>query len=232
MTFCGQYKLLLDQIQVERQLLAKDQDQQGENRLWEGAVIHWYDHIYIPVVHIIRELGVLHRFPERTEADMYVLLSERRVELEEDLGWHVEMSTSVSDLVAAKRPPRSIFSRLVKRLFPALDSGPVPGVWRKQQLARRRYHHLFEHILVPLDGTEEDWDIFEYTLDVAVFDHDHILGLHVVSDESELNSDLVRGIRSRFETGCRKAGLKGEFAVEVGSDPTKVIIQRAAWADG
>ncbi len=231
MTFCDQYQVLLDQIEAEHNLLKKNRGLSEDSDLWVKAVTDWYDHVYSPVVHIIRELGVLHRFPERTEADMYVLLSERQAELERDLGWRVEMETGISDLIDTGTQSHSLFSRFIRRVAPALDRGPLPGLWRRQQLARQRYHHLFEHILVPLDGSEEGWRMFEYILQAAQFDGDHILGLHVVPNQAQLDSEAVRQMKSRFNNGCQDAGIQGEFAVEVGSSPVKSIIRHAAWVD-
>ena len=106
-----------------------------------------------------------------------------------------------------------------------------PGLWRQQQLARKRYHHLFEHILVPLDGSEAGWQMFEYIVQAAMYDQDHLLGLHVVPDEAALRSPAVRQMRERFDHTCQNAGLQGEFAVEVSQNVVDVIVRRAAWAD-
>lgn len=231
MTFCGQYQVLLDQIEAEYNLLKRDQNSTEDNDLQVKAVTDWYDHVYLPVARIIRELGVLHRFPERTEADMYVLLSERHSELERDFGWHLEMETGVSDLIDLGAQPQGLFARFIRRVAPSLDRGPLPGLWRKQQLVRQRYHHLFEHILVPLDGSEEGWQMFEYILQAAQFDGDHILGLHVVSEKAQLDSDVVHRMKARFNKSCQNAGIQGEFAVEVGSSPVQSIIKHAAWVD-
>ncbi|MBE9525048.1 MAG: universal stress protein [Chloroflexi bacterium] len=231
MTFCGQYQVLLDQIETEHILLKKDQNSPENNDLGEKAVIDWYDHVYLPVAQIIRELGVLHRFPERTEADMYVLLSERQSELENDFGWHLEMESGVSDLIDSRTLPQGLISRFIKKIVPSLDRGPIPGMWRRQQLARQRYHHLFEHILVPLDGSEQGWQMFEYILHAAQFDGDHILGLHIVSDKDQLDGDAVHRMKARFNNGCKDAGIQGEFAVEIGSSPVQSIIKHAAWVD-
>ncbi len=231
MTFCGQYPVLLDQIEAEFSLLKRKSERLDEASLWEQAVGAWYDHVYLPVVHIIRELGVLHRFPERTEADMYVLLSEREIELEQELGWQIEIETGVTDLIDTQEQSNSLLTRIITRISPFLDRGPRPGLWRRQQIARQRYHHLFEHILVPLDGSEEGWEMFEYILQAAQFDGDHILGLHVVSERTLLESETVRRMRTRFNDGCRAAGVQGEFAVDVGNSPVYSIIKHAAWVD-
>ena len=230
-TFCNQYPLLLDQITGRLQLIENSQDKQDEDDLWEKATVDWYDHAYLPVIHVIRELGVMHRFPERTEADMYVLLSERRAELEKDLGWQVEMETGVSDLITSQDQSQDLLSRVVKPLVTALRGSPAPGLWRQQQLARQRYHHLFEYILIPLDGTEVGWQLFAHVLRVSNFDKDHILGLHVVPDKSQVDSPTVLQMQARFEAGCREAGLQGDFAIEVDNKPIRAIIKRAAWAD-
>ena len=231
MTFCGQYQVLLDQIETEHILLKKEHRSIEDNILQERAVTDWYDQVYLPVTQIIRELGVLHRFPERTEADMYVLLSERQSELEKDLGWHIEMESGISDLIDSGKSYKELIARIIKRFAPTMDRGPIPGLWRRQQLARQRYHHLFEHILVPLDGSEEGWQMFEYILQAAQFDGDHILGLHVVSEKDQIDSDAVHHMKARFNNGCKDAGIQGEFAVEIGSSPVQSIIKHAAWVD-
>jgi nucleotide-binding universal stress UspA family protein len=172
----------------------------------------------------------LHHFPERTEADLYVLLSERRDELELQLGWHVSMDTGVSDLIITQGKPRNIFRRVKNLLTRERTVEPEPGLWRQQQLARGRYHHLFKHILVGLDGTEENWRTFENYLKYN-FDDDHFLGLHVVPDQASVNSDQVRQMQRRFLEAIERTGMKGEFAVEIGTNPVQVINKRAAWVD-
>jgi len=231
MTFCEQYQVFFEQIEAEFNLLKGNQNISDEADLREKAVAAWYDQVYLPVIHIIRELGVLHRFPERTEADMYVLLSERQAELEKELGWHVKMETGVSDLISTQKRSRGLLTRIITKVSPFLDRGPLPGLWRKQQLARQRYHHLFEHILVPLDGSNEGWRMFEFILRAAQFDGDHVLGLHVVPDKAQLKGDAVRQMEERFNQGCQDAGIQGEFAVDVGSSPVRSIIKHAAWVD-
>ena len=231
MTFCEQYQVFFEQIEAEFNLMKGNQDVSDETGLREKAIAAWYDLVYLPVVHIIRELGVLHRFPERTEADMYVLLSERQAELEKELGWHVERETGISDLISTQKQTSNLLTRILTKVSPFLVRGPLPGLWRKQQLARQRYHHLFEHILVPLDGSDEGWRMFDHVLRIARFDGDHVLGLHVVPDKAQLRSDAVRQMSARFDQGCQDAGIRGEFAVDVGSSPVRSIIKRAAWVD-
>ncbi len=230
MTFCGHYQVFIEQIESCCHALQKDRDIADTEAVWNQAVIDWYDQIYFPVIRIVREMGILHRFPDRTEADMYLILSERREDLEQDLGWNVEMETGVSDLIIDPEEPQSWGKRVMQSIAPNRTGSSRFGLWRQQQIARRRYHHLFKHILVPLDGSEENWRVIENYLKYN-FDEDHLLGLHIVPNESAANSDRVRRMRDRFLEEVEDAGMRAEFAVEVGSKPIHVINKRAAWVD-
>jgi hypothetical protein len=50
----------------------------------EEAVASWYDNVYIPIVNLIRERGILNDFPGRTEADLYAWFVLHRAALEEE----------------------------------------------------------------------------------------------------------------------------------------------------
>jgi len=230
MTFCGHYHNLLEQINVARKALLGGESRTDSTWGWEKAAANWYDQSYLPIIQVIRELGILHHFPERTEADLYVLLSERRDELELQLGWHVDMETGVSDLIASQPGPSGFLGRVRSVFVRRNSTDPKPGLWRQQQMARGRYHHLFKHILVGLDATEENWRTFRNYLKHNL-DDDHFLGLHVVPNQESANSDDVLRMQERFIESIRQAGMNGEFAVEIGSNPIQVINRRAAWVD-
>ncbi|MFZ1401199.1 MAG: universal stress protein [Candidatus Promineifilaceae bacterium] len=231
MTFCGQYHVFLDQIESGFNASNPNQDLSNRNEIWNEAVVSWYDQVFLPVIQIIRDLGILHHFPERTEADMYLLLSERRDQLEKELGWQVEMESGVSDLMVTPIESPGLLKRVMQSIVPQQAKELTPGLWRQQQLARRRYHHLFKHILMGLDGSDENWLVFEKYIQAPFLTQDHILGLHVVPHVKLLTSDHVRRMHERFSDGIQRAGIQGEFAVEVGSNPVLVINKRAAWVD-
>ncbi len=50
---------------------------------WEEAVADWYDHVYWPIVCIIRERQVLQDFPNRTEADLYLWIMDHHYFLQQ-----------------------------------------------------------------------------------------------------------------------------------------------------
>jgi uncharacterized membrane protein YfbV (UPF0208 family) len=69
----GQYKRILEHIAVHRWYL-------GEKRKAEvpysEAVVSWYDNVYLPLVEIIRDQGILEQFPRSTETDLYLWIVE------------------------------------------------------------------------------------------------------------------------------------------------------------
>ena len=230
MTFCDEYDLFVEQINVEKNLLIDGNGHKDDQELWEKSVSIWYEQVYMPIIDIIREVGILRRFPSRTEADMYFVLSERHDDLEKGLGWHVEMETAVTELVEDAKP-NNIFQRVIQTIFPFLDQGPEPGLWRKQQLARRRNNRLFEHILIDINGRPEGWHLLDQMLVFSQYDKDHILGLHVVPSKAEYDQDSIAEIQKIFNEKCEAAEIEGELAIEISANPMEPIIERAAWSD-
>ncbi len=79
-TISGVYKILLEHIAVHRYFLGLER---GEPIPWQEAVVSWYDHLYQPIVEIIRQHGILTEFPGRTEADLYLWIIEHHYYLKE-----------------------------------------------------------------------------------------------------------------------------------------------------
>lgn len=226
LTFCGQYYQLLDQIEAHADLLLH----RGELVDEATAVCRWYDEVYQPVLRHIQAQGIMRLFPERTSADMYILFSERRAELETELGWEIEPETAVSDLVTEKiERPKGFAGWLQSLVPPELSEGPPPGRWREFQATRVK-GRLFADYLVGIRGSETDWHMLDEVVRLAQRDNDRLLGLHVVRQEADRHSDDVAQIRERFLQTCADAGLVGEFAVEAGS-VRDTIIKRAVFAD-
>lgn len=78
LTLPGFYQRLLEHISVHRWYL-------GEQRQTEipypEAVTSWYDHVYFPLVNLIREQNIIGEFPGRTESDLYLWIIEHLEEL-------------------------------------------------------------------------------------------------------------------------------------------------------
>jgi hypothetical protein len=75
LSLCGQYTKLLEHIHVHQWFLGTHRDRKVP---WQEAVSSWYEHVYQPVVEVVRECEVLAEFPGRTEADLYLWLSEHQ----------------------------------------------------------------------------------------------------------------------------------------------------------
>lgn len=67
----GLYDEMLLDIEVHHWFLKY---MKGEDVSFQAAVVSWYDNIYIPIIKIIREKGLLDLFPNSTEADIAILM--------------------------------------------------------------------------------------------------------------------------------------------------------------
>ncbi len=72
-TIAGGYQRVLEHIAVHRYYMGQEQSRFIAE---EEAVTDWYDHIYLPVVAVLREQHSLKEFPRRTETDLYLWIIE------------------------------------------------------------------------------------------------------------------------------------------------------------
>ena len=231
LTFIDQYSTLLAQINRHQKHLQTD----GQMLSFPEAAVSWYDHVYIPVLKLIRNQGIMRNFQDRTETDMYILLSERREELEEALGWEVKPQPAISEWASSLSKSRSplitrLGARLRDALAPSLKDGPAPGEWRKQLDLATTATSLFNDILISLQGTEADWYLLDNTLKVAKREEANLMAIHAVSSRSGLENVETRQIEAEFQRRCREAGVEGQFAAEVGVEG-KLMLKRAPWVD-
>ncbi len=78
----GRYRLVQEHIAFHKYL---KEIECGCEISYEEAMGSWYDHVYMPIINIIRQREVLKHFPGRTEADLYAWLMLHRAELEDKL---------------------------------------------------------------------------------------------------------------------------------------------------
>ncbi len=84
----------------------------------ETAVISWVNNVYKPIVDIIEHEGLLHRFPGRTAADLYVWIVKHWHELKQLHGPNVSVQTAVLDY--SERYGKDVRERMrdtVERIF-------------------------------------------------------------------------------------------------------------------
>jgi hypothetical protein len=77
-TVPGRYQDLLAHIGAHQHYL---EQRLGQAVPWEEAVTGWYDNVYLPLVRLIRDKGLLKEFPHRTEADLYAWVTRYEIEL-------------------------------------------------------------------------------------------------------------------------------------------------------
>jgi nucleotide-binding universal stress UspA family protein len=221
----GRYSQLEEEIEIHRQLISSEAP-------FDEAAANWHDAVYMPVVLMIREKGMLRDFPERTEADLYLWILRHRSELEEELGWQIRPEAAASDLSTQFAPkPQSAASRLLNTILPdTLASGPTPGEWRKEKLADRYIDRLFADVLVPLSGEEASWCALEQALVLARREESRLHGLHILSTQEEAEGEVALAVQARFNQQCSEAGLNGSLAIEAGEIARK-ICERSALTD-
>jgi nucleotide-binding universal stress UspA family protein len=233
LTVPGNYPILLEHIAMHQYFMGLDKKRPVS---YEEAVAHWYDTVYLPVIDVIKERGILHFFPERTEADLYIWIARHRQDLIDELGWQVEIEAVADDLIAARVSslPQTI-SRVTGRILEAvtpegLESGPPPGHWREEHLPKNGGDQLFDNILVGISKDDTEWQALDQALLIAKKEGAGLRGLHVVPAPDMVDDPATAAIVDEFQKRCRAAGIRGEIAVEVGA-AARQICERAQWAD-
>ncbi len=210
----GQYKRLLDHIEVHRYFMGLDLQRDIST---SEAISHWYDNVYLSIVEPLLERGLLRWFPGRTETDLYLWISEHRAVLESELGWSVRPEAAMLDL-AVQENPRA-------------ESGvSEPGQWSLDKLVDRYTERLFRDVLVPLSGEPESWLAFEQAVIIARNESAVLHGIHIITPKSAQDPEQTLQIQASFSQRCDEAGVQGSLVVEKGEVPDQ-ICHRALLAD-
>ncbi len=90
----GGYARLIEHIAVHRYFMGLEQKRDIAE---DEAVTDWYDTVYLPVVRAIREQDILKHFPGRTEADLYLWVSDHYHYLKETCEHNVSPEEAVAD---------------------------------------------------------------------------------------------------------------------------------------
>jgi hypothetical protein len=115
----GGYARLLEHIIVHQYFMGRDQKRDIG---WDEAVTDWYDYVYHPIIAIIRERNILRDFPNRTEADLYLWITDHH--------WYLQQEQRGLSLEAAAEDIQQNYSpRLNRRLSRALKT--LIEQWRR-----------------------------------------------------------------------------------------------------
>jgi nucleotide-binding universal stress UspA family protein len=216
LTAPGQYARLLEHISVHRYFMGIDQDRPIP---YPEAVEHWYDSVYLPVVESIRHNGLLRGFPGRTEADLYLWLSEHRSTLEQELGWTLPAEAVAQGVASEVVGERGLSPERRERALQEAAGGPA-----EQAFGER----ICQDVLVALPGSDDAMSALDQALIVARRERSRLYGLHVI--EGEEDSERIAALRKAFEDRCCRAGVPAQFATARGQVQAH-LLARATWSD-
>jgi len=77
------FERMLEHIAVHRYFMGLDFQRDISE---EEAIADWYDHVYMPVIQVIRETDILKEFPQKTESDLYLWVLDHQHYLVEEEG--------------------------------------------------------------------------------------------------------------------------------------------------
>jgi hypothetical protein len=92
----GQYEIIHEHISVHRWYLGESKRSPVS---YQEAAVSWYDHVYLPLIKIIREKKILNLFPDRTEADFYLWVISHQAYLKEVFGSDVSIEKTVDNFL-------------------------------------------------------------------------------------------------------------------------------------
>jgi nucleotide-binding universal stress UspA family protein len=233
LTVPGEYARLEEHIRVHRYFMGLDQRREIP---YPEAVAHWYDHVYQPVAEVIRERGLLRDFPDRTEADLYLWVSEHRSALEDEFGLLIDTSEAAQDLAQRFSPRlRRLVERVRESVLDALTPdelarGPDPGRWRLERVEARPSDRLFPEILVAFSGDDSGWLALEQALIVAGREGSAVHGLQVVPRSMDLAGERSSQLEGRFRERLNANGVQGELRITHGRISRR-LCEYARWTD-
>ena len=80
----------------------------------EEAILSWFNTVYLPLVTSVRKKHILHNFPKRTLADMYVWIVRYWDELKQKFGDEVPIETAVVDFDKKYKIP--LYKRFINNI--------------------------------------------------------------------------------------------------------------------
>jgi len=90
---------------------------------FEEAAASWYDHVYFPIIQIVREENLLARFPRMTEGDLFVFVGKHWNELTKRYGPLFTLEEAAEDFTVAStkekvmKAARSVWGRVKDRVL-------------------------------------------------------------------------------------------------------------------
>ncbi|HWQ04480.1 MAG TPA: DUF4032 domain-containing protein [Longilinea sp.] len=125
----GVYNKLIEHIETHRWFLG---EQKNHPATFEDATVSWYDEVYLPLINVIREQGILKEFPGRTEADLYLWIIEHLWFLREEMNHEVSLQDAAHHFKEVYASPRfrhlSNLIKLIGSLFSDNRESSTPNL--------------------------------------------------------------------------------------------------------
>ncbi len=106
------YDRMLEHIAVHRYFMGLDWKRDISE---EEAIRHWYETVYLPVVHIIRETNILKEFPGKTEADLYLWVLDHQHYLVMEEGHALQPPVDAARKFVEVKDKKKTRKRMAKR---------------------------------------------------------------------------------------------------------------------
>lgn len=87
------FSRMLEHIAVHRYFMGLDEKRDISEK---EAVLHWYDTVYLPIIKIIRESGILENFHGKSEGDLYLWVLDHQEYLNEEEGRDLQPPASAA----------------------------------------------------------------------------------------------------------------------------------------
>lgn len=194
------YALLREHINVHQYYMGIEQNREIR---FDEAAIDWYEKVYLPVIKVIESSGLHDEFSDLSLTDLYLLVLDKQHSLQEWLGTELR-TENVVDFVADQegRQTKAGTSQA------DLQLGKIYGEDRVENDC------LFRDILVAISDQDPDQTALTQAMMVNRCRDGSVLGLHVKTDGSLVESDLHE-MENDFVNALQQQGMRGKFfAVE------------------
>lgn len=108
-TALGRYDEMWDHILLHQEGMS---ERRGEPVSTAEAVKNWYDEIFLPIARVVRDRKLLDRFPDRSEADVYLWVMANRGELEAREGQEMDPESTASAFADVIERESSLVSKI------------------------------------------------------------------------------------------------------------------------
>jgi hypothetical protein len=208
-TVAGGYQQIIEHVATHRHYMQLEQQREVSDA---EAVADWYDHVYLPIVEVIRANKVLDDFPGRTESDLYLWIIEHLYFLRE-----TEKDTSIEEAAEdyADQYSEKSVKRLMRGFSQALgDNHEIPLEVVKAEQAREQF--LTETRLAELRPDQSilcTSDLDYQRLRSHIQKHRYYMGLDLQRDvsEEEAVAHWYDAVYLPIVSAIREHDLRSEF---------------------